>query len=80
MTNVLVLVGVGLESLAVHPTMFIAGRFIIGVQAGKRERGRGRNVIFHMAIVDLFSAISCNYYHNILHFYTMQNMTLLKLQ
>ena len=40
LTNIIAFVGVGLESLAVYPTMFIAGRFIVGVQAGKRERGR----------------------------------------
>ena len=32
--------GVGLESLAVHPAMLIVGRFIAGVNAGKREGGR----------------------------------------
>ena len=40
LSNVLVFIGVGLESLAVHPAMFIMGRFIIGVQAGKREGRR----------------------------------------
>ena len=35
LTNVTAFIGVGLESLAVHPTMFIAGRFIVGVHAGK---------------------------------------------
>ena len=40
LTNVLAFLGVGLESLAVHPAMFIMGRFIIGVQTGKREGRR----------------------------------------
>ena len=65
-TNVLIYIGVGLESLAVHPTMFIAGRFIVGVQAGKRERGRkwGGEILFDMVTVDLHSIVSCDHYHN----------------
>ena len=40
LNNILVFLGVGLESLAVHPGMLIAGRFIVGISAGKREGQR----------------------------------------
>ena len=40
LNNVIIFLGVGLESLAVHPAMFIMGRFIVGVGAGKREGQR----------------------------------------
>jgi len=49
LTNVLTFLGVGLESLAVHPAMFIVGRFIVGVQAGKREgaeKGEKSNILY----------------------------------
>ena len=34
LNNVVIVIGVCLESLAVHPFMFIAGRFVVGVNAG----------------------------------------------
>lgn len=33
--NVVIFVGVAFQSLAVHPAMFILGRFIVGIGAGK---------------------------------------------
>ena len=35
LNNILVFLGVGLESLAVNPAMFIVGRSVAGVNAGK---------------------------------------------
>ena len=32
--NIIVLVGIALQSFAVHPAMFIVGRFVIGVNSG----------------------------------------------
>ena len=40
LNNVIAVVGVGLQSLAVHPAMFITGRFVIGICAGKQRGGR----------------------------------------
>ena len=34
LNNVVVFVAVGLQSFAVHPFMFILGRFIVGINAG----------------------------------------------
>ena len=42
LNNIVIFIGVGLESLAVHPAMFIVGRFIVGVGAGKREGRKKR--------------------------------------
>ena len=35
LNNVVVLVAIGLQSLAVHPVMFIIGRFIVGINSGQ---------------------------------------------
>ena len=34
LNNIVVLVAVGLQSFAVHPAMFILGRFVIGINSG----------------------------------------------
>ena len=34
LNNIVILVGVVLESVAVHPIMFILGRFIVGINSG----------------------------------------------
>ena len=35
LSNVVIWVGVGLESLAIHPVMFIMGRFVVGLNSGR---------------------------------------------
>ena len=34
LNNIVVLVAVGLQSFAVHPAMFILGRFVVGINSG----------------------------------------------
>ena len=34
LNNIVIVVAVGLQSLAVHPIMFIVGRFISGINSG----------------------------------------------
>ena len=35
LSNVVIWVGAGLESLAIHPVMFIMGRFVVGLNSGR---------------------------------------------
>ena len=35
LSNVMIWVGAGLESLAIHPVMFIMGRFVVGLNSGR---------------------------------------------
>ena len=35
LNNIVVLVAVGLQSFAVHPAMFILGRFVVGINSGQ---------------------------------------------
>ena len=35
LNNIVVIVAVCLQSLAVHPVMFIVGRFIVGINSGQ---------------------------------------------
>ena len=54
LNNIVIFLGVGLESLAIHPTMLIVGRFIVGVGAGKRERERtdgGREEVLNFIVI-----------------------------
>ena len=34
LSNIVIWVGAGLESLAIHPVMFIVGRFVVGLNSG----------------------------------------------
>ena len=37
LNNIVVLVAIGLQSFAVHPVMFILGRFVIGINSGQLQ-------------------------------------------
>lgn len=37
LNNIVVLVAIGLQSFAVHPVMFILGRFVVGINSGQLQ-------------------------------------------